>query len=138
MVKKAKKRSAKKGVSRKKVIRKKKPEKKRQKKRRVRKTARKSVKKGREVRPRTPELPAEPIGRVTHYFSKAKAAAILIERDEIRLGDVLYFKGHTTNFKQKVESLQIDRQPVSRAEPGQEAGLRVRSRTREHDSVFKL
>ena len=85
-----------------------------------------------------PELPAEPIGRVTHYFSKARATAFLIERDEVRLGDILYFKGHTTNFKQTVESLQINRQPVSQASPGEEVGIRTKSRTREHDLVFKL
>ena len=86
----------------------------------------------------SPELPAEPIGKVTHYFPKARATALLIERDGIRLGDVLYFKGHTTAFKQKVESLQINHQPVSEASTGQEVGIQVKSRTRGHDLVFKL
>lgn len=85
-----------------------------------------------------PELPAEPIGRVTHYFSKARAAAVRIERDGIRVGDTLYFKGHTTHFKQPVQSLQIDCQPVSEAQPEQEVGIGVRSKVREHDQVFKL
>lgn len=85
-----------------------------------------------------PELPAEPLGRVTHYFPKARATAILIERDGIRIGDSLYFKGHTTAFKQRVQSLQIDHKPVSQASPEEEVGIQVRSRTREHDLVFKL
>lgn len=88
--------------------------------------------------PKGPKLPAEPVGRVTHYFSKARATAVMIERDGIAVGDVLYFKGHTTAFKQKVESLQIDRVPVSQASSGQEVGIRVRARTREHDLVFRL
>lgn len=85
-----------------------------------------------------PKLPAEPIGRVTHYFPHVKATAILVERDEIKLGDTLFFKGHTTQFKQRVDSLQIDHQPVNQASPGQEIGIQVKSRTREHDLVFKL
>jgi putative protease len=123
---KVKRSKAKKSV-RKKAVRKKKPGKK------VKKAAKKKTKVL-----KTPELPSEPIGRVTHYFSKARATAFLIEREGVRLGDTLYFKGHTTNFKQKVESLQIDRQPVSQAGPEEEVGLRTRSRTREHDLVFKL
>ena len=104
-----------------------------------RKPARRKVaKKKTKAAPKGPKLPAEPIGRVTHYFPKVRATAIMIERDGVSVGDVLYFKGHTTAFKQKAESLQIDRTPVSQASPDQEVGIRVKGRTREHDSVFKL
>jgi len=88
--------------------------------------------------PKGPQLPAEPVGRVTHYFPKVRAAAVMIQHDRIRAGDVLYFKGHTTRFKQQVASLQINRQPVSEASSGQEVGIQVKSRTREHDLVFNL
>ena len=87
---------------------------------------------------RSPKLPTEPIGKVTHYFPQVKAAAILIERDGVRVGDTLYFKGHTTQFKQQVSSLQIDREPVTQASSGEEVGIQVKSRVREHDLVFKL
>ena len=85
-----------------------------------------------------PKLPEEPIGRVTHYFPKAKATALMIGNGTIRVGDILYFKGHTTSFKQKIESMQIDHRPVEQANSGEEVGIQVRSRTREHDLVFKL
>ena len=87
---------------------------------------------------RLPKLPDEPMGRVTHYFSKAKAAAVMIERDTIRVGDVLFIKGHTTGFKQPVQSLQINRQGVTQATAGEEVGIGVRSKVREHDLVYKL
>ena len=111
-----------------------------QKKRIVKKAGKaKKVKKGKAKVPKAaPELPAEPIGRITHFFPKARATAIMIEREGIRVGDVLYYKGHTTNFKQKVDSLQINHQPVTEAGPGDEVGIRVKLRTREHDLVFKL
>lgn len=88
--------------------------------------------------PRGPKLPAEPAGHVTHYFPKVRAAALMIERDGIRVGDTLYFKGHTTSFKQKVVSMQINHQAVTQASPQDEVGIRVKSRTREHDRVYKL
>lgn len=101
-------------------------------------TARKPKPKKAKPSIKIPKLPAEPIGRVTHYFPKARATAILIEREGVRLGDTLYFKGHTTHFKETVRSLQIDRQPVTQAEVEQEVGIQVKGRTREHDLVFKL
>ena len=86
---------------------------------------------------KTPPLP-EPIGHVTHYFAKAQATCVTIEREGIRVGDLLYYKGHTTNFKDTVRSLQIDRKPVSEAGVGDEVGIQTKSRTREHDLVYKL
>jgi len=132
MAKKARKTKARR--TKKRVVRKKRTAKKRTARPRKKKVARKKVK----AHPKGPKLPAEPIGRVTHYFPKARATAVMIERDGIRVGDVLYYKGHTSRFKQKVESLQINHQPVSQAGPGDEVGIQVRSRTREHDRVFKL
>ncbi len=122
---------AKKRVARKKKIVKRKVARKGAKKKAGRAGAKRRVGKGR-------GLPSEPIGRVTHYFSHVKAAAVIIDRDGIRVGDTLYIKGHTTRFKQRVDSLQIEHAAVSQASPGDEVGIRVSSRVREHDLVFKL
>ena len=62
----------------------------------------------------------------------------MIEKDGVRVGDTLYYKGHTTHFKQRVDSLQINHQTVEQASSGEEVGIRVKSRTRENDLVFKL
>lgn len=114
------------------------PKKRTVKRRTVRVRKKRVIKKKAKAQPRAPKLPTEPIGRVTHYFPKARATAVMIEQDGIRVGDTLYYKGHTTRFKQKVESLQINHQVVSEALPGQEVGIQVKARTREHDLVFKL
>lgn len=118
-------------AAKKKVVRKKRAVKK------VRKT-RKVVKGKAKITKAHPKLPAEPIGKVTHFFPKARATAVMIERERIKVGDTLYFKGHTTHFKQSIASLQINRQPVTEAGPGDEVGIEVKSRTREHDLVFRL
>jgi len=46
--------------------------------------------------------------------------------------------GATTDFKQKVESMQINKQPVDVAKPGDEIGIKVIDRVREHDVVYKV
>jgi hypothetical protein len=82
-------------------------------------------------------LAALPAAEVTHYFPHVNAAVLKIKTGEIRIGDVLLFKGHTTDFKQKVTSMQIDHQPVMIAKKGDDFGVEVKSRVRAGDLVFK-
>jgi hypothetical protein len=86
----------------------------------------------------SPEATLEKIGEVTHYFPHVKAAAILLLKDSLRVGDEIYIKGHTTNFKEKVKSIQLDRAPIPEGRKGQEIGLLVKSRVRSGDSVYKV
>ncbi len=76
------------------------------------------------------------IGIVTHYFPKVKAAVIKLKKP-LTVGDTIQIKGHTTDFKQSISSLQIDRVPIQSAKKGQEIGLLVISRVRQHDVVYK-
>lgn len=78
------------------------------------------------------------IGVVTHYFPKPKVAVVKLDKGKLALGDTLVFRGHTTNFKQKVESLQIDHKPVQEASRGKEVGLQVKARVRPRDQVYKV
>lgn len=78
------------------------------------------------------------IGIVTHYFSKPRVAVVKLQKGKLALGDTLIFRGHTTHFQQKVESLQIDHKPVQEAAKGKEVGLQVKARVRPHDQVYKL
>ena len=76
------------------------------------------------------------IGVVMQYFAKAEVAAIQITDGEIKVGDTLRIKGATTEFTQKIDSMQIDRASVSSAKAGQSVGIKVKERVREHDRVF--
>jgi putative protease len=75
-------------------------------------------------------------GVVTHYFPKVRAAVIKMKAP-LSVGDTVKIKGHTTNFKQNITSMQIDRVPITSAKKGQEIGLLVDSRVRQHDIVCK-
>jgi hypothetical protein len=78
------------------------------------------------------------IGKVIHYFSKVGVAAIEIVQDVLRVGDTIHVKGHTTDFTQKIDSMQVDNQSVPEAAAGQSIGLKVTDHARQHDLVYKL
>jgi putative protease len=76
------------------------------------------------------------IGRVTHYFGKAKVAAIEITAGELHVGDTIHILGHTSDFTQEVGSMQVDRQSVEKAVTGDHVGVQVAEHARENDQVF--
>jgi putative protease len=78
------------------------------------------------------------IGHVSHYFGKIQVAAIELTDGRLAVGDTIHIKGHTTDFTQPVESMQIDNAAVSVAEPGQSIGVRVREHARLGDQVLKV
>ncbi len=77
------------------------------------------------------------VGRVTHYFGKVGVAAIELE-DELRVGDTIHVKGHTSDWTQKVDSMQIEHQQVQEARAGDVIGIKVSEHAREHDVVYKV
>ena len=80
----------------------------------------------------------EQVGRITHYFSKVGVAVINIESGELVVGDVIHIKGATTDFEQRVDSMQIEHEGVGKATAGQSIGLKAADVVREQDLVFKV
>ena len=76
------------------------------------------------------------VGRITHFFSKIDVAVIELKA-ALSVGDTIVIKGPTTDFEQRVDSMQIEHKNVQRAELGQSIGLKVMQRVRETDVVFK-
>ncbi|RKY86596.1 hypothetical protein DRQ09_05980 [candidate division KSB1 bacterium] len=83
-------------------------------------------------------MPEEKIGIVTGYFSKIGVAVIKITSGSLKIGDEIHIKGHTTDFSQRVESMQISNQPVNEVKVDDEFGLKVNDRVRRNDEVFKV
>lgn len=77
------------------------------------------------------------VGRVVTYFAHPEAAAIELD-DGLRVGDSIHIKGHTTDFEQKVESMQIENDPVQEAKKGDSIGVKVKERVRHNDVVYKV
>ncbi len=74
-------------------------------------------------------------GIVTHYFPKVNAAVVKVKK-ALKLGDPILIKGNTTDFRQMVSSMQIDRRVIEKAKPGMEIGLEVLSKAMPGDEVF--
>ncbi len=77
------------------------------------------------------------VGKATHYFSNLQVAAIELS-GKLKVGDKIHIKGHTTDFVQVVESMQIEHQPVSEASAGDSIGLKVKEKVREGDTIYKV
>ncbi len=78
-----------------------------------------------------------PIGKVKHYFDKI-SVAVLELTETIRVGDTIHFLGHSTDFQQTVDSLQIEHKGVPEATPGQDVALKVIQKVHPHDKVLKV
>lgn len=77
------------------------------------------------------------IGKVTHFYTHLSVAIIELT-DELKVGDQIRAKGHTTDFTQTVASMQIEHQNVPTAKAGDAVGLQVVEHAREGDEVFKI
>jgi putative protease len=78
------------------------------------------------------------IGHVSHYFGKIQVAAIELTEGELSVGDTIHIKGHTSDFTQTVDSMQIDNADVTNAKKGQGVGIRVTEHARVGDDVYKV
>ncbi len=78
------------------------------------------------------------VGRVADYFAHIGVVAIEIAAEGIKVGDTLHFKGHTTDFTCKIESMQIEHDQVEEAGVGADVGIKVKDRVRSHDKVYKV
>lgn len=84
-----------------------------------------------------PRLEGNVIGTVTHYFPHVQAAVVKLKAPLLQ-GDTVKIKGHTTDLTQAVTSMQIDRVDINQAKKGDEIGILVNSRVRQHDIVYKV
>ena len=77
------------------------------------------------------------VGRVSHFFARISVAVIELTAT-LSVGDRILIKGPTTNLEQTVDSMEIEHQKVQRAVAGQSIGMKVKSRVRESDVVYKI
>ena len=78
------------------------------------------------------------VGIVTHYFSHLMVAVVKVEAGMLREGDTIHIKGHTSDFKQRTGSMELEHVQVPVANAGQSVGLKVVEHAREHDVVYRV
>jgi hypothetical protein len=81
------------------------------------------------------ELKEKILGKIDHFFSKISVAAVKVLAP-FKVGDIIHVKGHTTDFVQRVDSIQIEHQQVSKVKKGDDAGIKAKEFVRQHDMVY--
>jgi putative protease len=83
-------------------------------------------------------MPEEEVGRISDYFKKIGVAAIEMTKGSLSVGDTIHIKGHTTDFTQTVDSIQVEHLSVPAAKTGDSIGIKVKDAVRDSDIVYKV
>lgn len=84
---------------------------------------------------RTPQ--GKPIGKVTHFYGEIKVGILKFSKP-VKVGVEIEIKGATTDFSQKIKSMQYDHKEIPAAKKGQEVGIKMEDKVREGDEVFEI
>lgn len=80
-------------------------------------------------------MPEKEIGKITHYFDRIGVG--IVELSEIlHVGDTVHIKGHSSDFTQNVDSMQIEHLTVPEGKPGDSVGIKVAQKIHPNDRVF--
>lgn len=78
------------------------------------------------------------IGKVTNYFGKLKVAEILIETENLTLGDSMLITGPTTGvYEDTLKEIRVDLQSVEKAGKGAACSIPTTEIVRRGDKVYK-
>lgn len=77
------------------------------------------------------------IGKVVHYYNHLGVAVLALDQD-LKLGDKIHFHGHSTDFTQRVASIEIEHHSVVWVKPGDHVAIRVIEPVHEHDVVSRV
>lgn len=77
------------------------------------------------------------VGTVTHYYHRIGVVIVEITAS-LKVGNLIRIRGSTTDFKQTVESMEIEHEKIQEAKPGDAIGLKVEEKVRESDKVYKV
>jgi len=70
------------------------------------------------------------------YYSNIGVAAFELTGN-IKVGDTIIIRGNTTDVEHVIESMEIDRQPIQEAKSGDQIGIKVATKIRKGDHVYK-
>lgn len=75
------------------------------------------------------------IGKVIHYWTRLGVAGVDLT-GTLKMDDRVHFLGATTDFEQRVTSMQLNRRFINQAGEGQQVGILVADRVRPGDTVY--
>jgi hypothetical protein len=79
----------------------------------------------------------QPIGKVIHYWTRLGVAGVDLN-GTLKMDDCVHFLGATTDFEQRVTSMQLNKRFINEAFTGQQVGILVADRVRAGDIVYRV
>ncbi len=77
------------------------------------------------------------IGKITHYYGHLSVGIIQLT-DTLKIGESIHIKGHSSDFTQPIDSMQIEHASVSEAKLGDMVGIKITQKIHPGDKVFKV
>jgi putative protease len=79
------------------------------------------------------------IGKVKHFYGHVPAMVVELDED-LKIGDeiIVKKKNGKERFRQKVESMEIERKKIQSAKAGTEVAILAAGKTKEGDLVYKI
>jgi putative protease len=85
-----------------------------------------------------PMPPEERVGIVTHYYTHLGVAIVRLETGVLHEGDTVRFKGHTSDFTQRVGSMEVNHMHINEVRAPQSFGMKVKDHARENDVIYRV
>ncbi len=82
-----------------------------------------------------PTFMEKKLGVVTHYYAHVPAVVIKLE-EGVKIGDRLHFVGHGIDVVEPVESLEVDRKPVTQGKKDGEVAMKVTNKIKGGTEVY--
>jgi putative protease len=79
----------------------------------------------------------EQVGTITHYFPNIGVASAKLT-GELKVGDRIHVKGHTSDVSGSIDSLEIEHQHVASGGSGQEVAFKLAEKVRPGDRVYRV
>ena len=77
------------------------------------------------------------IGTITHYYSHLNVAVLQLT-ERLKVGETIHILGHTTDFIQKVASMEVNHHRVVVVESGEDVALKVVEPVHVHDTIYRV
>ena len=77
------------------------------------------------------------VGKVSDFFARPVVAGIELTQN-LKVGDRVHIKGHTTDLELVVASMQVENVNMNECKPGDLVGIKVPDRVRRGDTVYKV
>jgi hypothetical protein len=77
------------------------------------------------------------IGRVVHYYDHLNVAVLSLT-DSLKLGDRIHIIGHSTDFTQRITSMEVEHHSILWVKPGDNVAVKLIQPVHEHDIVYRV